>query len=561
MRRLHCTRAAVVAAAVAVQAPVAAVQQLPPSAPAISEPASNLTIFVRGVPIGSEQSAVTRGADGWTIVGSGRIGAPLDIVTKRLQVRYDPNWRPLELTMDATVRGEAQTLKTTVNGNTITNDMKTGANSAVTTAMTEADVLLTNFGFAAYEALGARLKSAASGSTIPGYVTPQVPITIKVGESSPGRIQTASQSIETQHTHITITPLGVGAAIEADIWADGNGRLLRLSIPAQALEVVREDIASVAARVVPISRPNDEPFRIPSVGFSLAGTISKPAGSGGKPLPAVVFVGGSGPTDRDEQIAGIPIIGELAGAVADAGFLTLRYDKRGVGQSGGRIESAALTDLAEDLRAAVKLLSARKDVDAKRIAVVGRSEGGLVALIAGSQEKRIAAIGLLAASGIAGSDLILEQQQRMLARTQLSEIEKQSRVETQKRLNEVVITGKGWELLPPEARHIADDAEFRSLLVADPAKIIPSVKQPLLVLQGELDTQVAPVNADRLEALARKRKKAPLVEVVKLPGINHLLVAATTGEVEEYALLKNKHVSAAVANAVVTWLNNTLAAE
>lgn len=561
MRLLHCTRAAVVLAAVAIEAPVAAVQQLPPTAPAISEPASNLTIFLRGVPIGSEQSALTRGAGGWTIVGSGRIGAPLDIVTKRLQVRYDSDWNPLELTMDATVRGETQTLKATVTGDTITNAMTTGTASAVTTATTAATVLLTNFAFAAYEALGVRLKSAATGSTIPAYVAPQAPIAIKVGESSAERIQTASQLIETRHTHITITPVGGGPALEADIWADGNGRLLRLSIPAQALEIVREDVASVAARNVPVSRPNDEQFRIPSIGFSLAGTISKPADSGGKRLPAVVFVGGSGATDRDEQIAGIPVIGQLASAVADAGFLTLRYDKRGVGQSGGRIESAALTDLAEDLRAAVKLLSGRKDVDARRIAVVGHSAGGLVALIAGSNEKRIAAVALLAANGIAGSDLVLEQQQHILARTPLSELEKQSRVETQKRLNEAVINGKGWELLPPEVRRTADNAEYQSVLMADPAKIVPNVKQPLLILQGELDTQVAPVNADRLEALARKRKNAPPVEVVKLPGINHLLVAATTGEIEEYGLLKDKHVSPAVANALVTWLKNTLAAK
>ena len=64
---------------------------------------------------------------------------------------------------------------------------------------------------------------------------------------------------------------------------------------------------------------------------------------------------------------------------------------------------------------------------------------------------------------------------------------------------------------------------------------MPDVRQPILIVQGELDTQVEPSNADRLEALARKRKNAPPVEVVKVPGVNHLLVPATTGEVDEYA--------------------------
>ena len=62
-----------------------------------------------------------------------------------------------------------------------------------------------------------------------------------------------------------------------------------------------------------------------------------------------MLVAGSGPVDRDETVAGIPIFGQLASALADAGYLVVRYDKRGVGQSGGRPESATLSDYAEDV--------------------------------------------------------------------------------------------------------------------------------------------------------------------------------------------------------------------
>src|SRR6185436_1773659 len=127
-----------------------------------------------------------------------------------------------------------------------------------------------------------------------------------------------------------------------------------------------------------ISRPNDTTVNIPSNGFTLAATLSRPASSSAAKLPAVVLVGASGPTDRDGMAAGIPILGQIAGALADAGYIVVRYDKRGIGQSGGRPESASMTDYADDLRAAVKLLADRKDVDQKRIAVVGHSEGGLV---------------------------------------------------------------------------------------------------------------------------------------------------------------------------------------
>jgi hypothetical protein len=288
--------------------------------------------------------------------------------------------------------------------------------------------------------------------------------------------------------------------------------------------------------------------------------LSRPAGDSAARLPAVVLVSGSGPTDRDEVAYGIPIFGQLAGAIADGGFIVVRYDKRGVGQSGGRQESATIADYADDLRAAVNFLADRKDVDPKRIAVVGHSEGGAVALIAASKDKKIAAVGLVAASGVSGADLVLQQQEHMLDRSKISDADKQAKIALQKKIQQAVITGTGWDDVPAALRKQVDNPEFQSLLLFDPAKTMPDVRQPMLVVQGELDTQVEPSNADRLEALARKRKNAPPVQVVKVPGVNHLLVPAATGEVDEYASLSGKPLSPAVTSAIVSWLQHTLGA-
>jgi fermentation-respiration switch protein FrsA (DUF1100 family) len=121
-----------------------------------------------------------------------------------------------------------------------------------------------------------------------------------------------------------------------------------------------------------------------------------------------------------------------------------------------------------------------------------------------------------------------------------------------------VITGKGLEQLPPEVRRTVDNAEYQGVLTSDPAKLVASVRQPLLIIQGALDTQVEPQNADRLETLARARKNSPPVEVVRVPGVNHLLVAATTGEFDEYGTLKDKQVSPQVTETLATWLKKTL---
>src|SRR5262249_51889855 len=151
----------------------------------------------------------------------------------------------------------------------IANELITGPQPANTTVMTDAELLLPTAFFAPYEALAARLRTAANGSKLSAYAAPQIPFTVNVGESVSERIQTASEFIDARHTRLTFTAPNM-TTVECELWGDTSGRLLRFHIPSQFLEVVREDIASVAARNVPISRPNDEQVRVPSTGFNLA---------------------------------------------------------------------------------------------------------------------------------------------------------------------------------------------------------------------------------------------------------------------------------------------------
>jgi pimeloyl-ACP methyl ester carboxylesterase len=518
---------------------------------------STFMIFVQAVQVGSEQIAVTRSAEGWSILSTGRIGAPFDVTARRMEVRYTPDWKPVEFTIDATVRNQLQAIHTTFDGTTAKNDITIAG--VVTTKSDTVDantILLAGALFAPYEAVAARLRTAAPDTTFAVYVLPQGSLTLKVVDSTTEQIQTSSRLITARRTHVTLSTANM--PLDVNIWGDENGRLLRLTVPAQNVDVARDDIASVASRQIVISRPNDERVRIPANGFTLAGTVSKPPAASSSPLPAVVLVGGSGSGDRDGLAFGVPTLGELAGVIADAGFVVLRYDKRGMGQSGGRPETAGLTDFSDDQRAAIKFLSARKDVDNKRIAVGGHSEGGLISLLSALGEKRVAAVVLIATPGMSGSDLVLAQQRHLLSRSNLADADKQTRIDLQKRINEAARTGKGLEVFPPDVRRQIDNAEFQSLLNSDPAKLVPGVRQPILIVQGLLDTQVTPDNADLLEALARARKQPAVVDVVRVPGVNHLLTQGTTGEVDEYATLPDRHVSAAVSGAVAAWLTKTM---
>jgi dipeptidyl aminopeptidase/acylaminoacyl peptidase len=294
----------------------------------------------------------------------------------------------------------------------------------------------------------------------------------------------------------------------------------------------------------------------------LAGTLSRPAGaaSPGTRYPAVVLVGGSGPTDRDEFVAGIPIFAQLAGALADAGFIVVRYDKRGVGQSGGRAETAGLEQYAEDATAALRFLRGRKDVDRKRLAMAGHSEGGWTAMLAARSTKDISALVLIATPGVTGADLILAQQEHLLKAMNLKPEEQQAKVDLQKKIQKAVMSGTGWQDVPADLRKQADTPWFRSFLTFDPVKVMAKVRQPVLIVQGDLDRQIFAPQADRLAQMARARKGRAGQEVtlVHVPGVNHLLVPATTGEVDEYQKLPDKNVSKSVLTPIVDWLKKTL---
>ena len=311
---------------------------------------------------------------------------------------------------------------------------------------------------------------------------------------------------------------------------------------------------------------------VPANGFSLAATISKPVApaepapvAGRKPaplrLPAVILVSGSTPSDRDEIVSGIPIFAQLANALADAGYLVVRYDERGMGQSGGRPESATFEEFATDARAVFTYLAKRKDVDPKRISMIGYGEGGWVALIVAAREQRLAAVALIATPAVSGTELVLEQQRQLFERSGTTGPAQQAAaIEQQKSILDAVTTGKGWEKLPPDIRRRVDTPLYRSFLMFDPAQMIARTRQPMLIVQPALDREVPSHHGQQLAQLGRSRQRAKSTDFAQLAGVNHLLARATTGDVAEYGTLPERAVSPAAILELTSWLTKALPA-
>jgi pimeloyl-ACP methyl ester carboxylesterase len=535
------------------------------AAPAPAQPApaadgnTQFLVFFRGTPVGREEVVVLKVQEGWVVRGTSRLGQPIDITSRVAEVRYDAEWRPTSLHIDGIVRGQDVSLKTAFSNGRASNAIAVqGKEQATEDAVAPDTVVLPNAFLGSYAALARRLQGKTAGAELRGYIAPQAEVAIRVVSVAPERIETPKAVINvTRYALIVANPPPAGD-LPMNLWADQNGDLIRMQLPTQQLELAREDIASAASRTAAFSLPGDEPVTIPALGFNLAGTLTRP--NTATTAPALILIGGSGPTDRDETVAGIPIFGQVARDLVDAGFAVVRYDKRGVGQSGGRAESATIADFAEDARAVLNWLEDQTGIDKDRIGVVGHSEGALAAmLLAGRERGKVKAMALIAAPSTNGATIVLEQQKHMLSKMPIEDAERAEKVALQEKINNAVIKGTGWNDIPEGARRVADTPWFYSFLTFDPKKAMNDTRQPVLIVQGELDTQVMPYHADQLAGLARARRSKATVEVVKVPGVNHLLVPAKTGDVSEYGTLgADAKVSAQITSAIAAFMTKAL---
>ncbi|HEX5723855.1 MAG TPA: alpha/beta hydrolase, partial [Longimicrobiaceae bacterium] len=152
-----------------------------------------------------------------------------------------------------------------------------------------------------------------------------------------------------------------------------------------------------------------EPVRIrTAAGHTLAGTLTLPKGARG-PVPAVVTITGSSPQDRDNNTPyGGPyrIFRQVADTLGRREIAVLRMDDRGIGESTGDFASATTADRADDIRAGIAYLRGRGEIDGWRVALVGLSEGGMIAPMIAAADTGLAGIVLLAGPGSTGREVM-----------------------------------------------------------------------------------------------------------------------------------------------------------
>ncbi|MFN0056815.1 MAG: alpha/beta hydrolase family protein [Planctomycetota bacterium] len=258
----------------------------------------------------------------------------------------------------------------------------------------------------------------------------------------------------------------------------------------------------------PVRRCSYEEIRFRNLDVELAGTIVWPVGRG--PFPAAVVICGSSPEGRrdGEDAWGYRGWGEV---LAERGVATLVYDKRGVGESGGKPQQWTLFNLADDALAGVQALRLRKEIDPARVGLVGLSQGGWVAPIAAAKDSAIAFMILqvppavsVAAQEIDAVAAALSSESAVEAGIRAADIV--AAQEFEREMFEVAYGRKPWlefERLAvaaskqPWAKFIdipktESDLEWWRRNEFDPATTLRSVHCPVLALFGEDDLLVPP---------------------------------------------------------------------
>jgi alpha/beta superfamily hydrolase len=292
---------------------------------------------------------------------------------------------------------------------------------------------------------------------------------------------------------------------------------------------------------------------IPAGGVVLSGTLTTPVGEG--QFPAALLIAGSGPLDRDGNHKRLPLAvsRDLAQILSDAGWASLRFDKRGVGESTGDYLSAGFYDELTDATAALRWLKSRPNISA--VVPIGHSAGALFAAemsAAGDAETgaillsytfRTGAETLVWQAGEIGQTV--PQWVKTLLKVFGTSIEKQQ----SKALTKLKNTSK--DVVRIQGQRI-NAKWMREFLAYDPEPVLRKTTSALLVITGSKDVQVNPADISAIASLSKDQVTAMLIS-----DVDHILRTETNeiSNPKQYKKQAAKPIDDRVVDALVTWLS------
>lgn len=370
-----------------------------------------------------------------------------------------------------------------------------------------------------------------------------------------------SQSFDVKGKTVAVDKFRILTAqnLTIEIWADKDRLPLLITVPIQGVKVVRGDAEDLADIVFPKPKTNDEnaDFKSEEVSFQngnvkLVGTLTIPKNSNA-PLPAAILITGSGSQDRDGSVGVFNIYKIIAETLSSNGVAVLRVDDRGVGKSViPKGELTSYSDLVNDSRAAFEYLLTRKEIDPKRIAYIGHSEGSETALILAGEDKRVAAIVLLAGTSRPVGDVAREQSIYQMALQETIDPSDETKFpQVAQTILKMFADAKA-----QKANEQKDNLSwFREHNASNPSMLAMHVSCPVLIMNGERDALVLSYHAIELsQALAKGGNKNVRLRI--FPNLTHLF---TPSNLDKSAADKVTEIDKEFLQALQEWMKKTFA--
>ena len=324
-----------------------------------------------------------------------------------------------------------------------------------------------------------------------------------------------------------------------DVVVDDQGCMLAATLAAYGITFERRDVADIAVEGA-YTAPPGAPYTATDVkisapqGHVLAGTLTLPKRRGR--VPAVVMITGISKHERNEGLPPFTPFRDIADVLGRAGIAVLRVDDRGVGASTGDFDKATSFDEADDVRTELAWLKKQPQIDPKRVGLVGHSEGGFIALVVAAGDPSLAAIVLLAGSGVPGEQLNTWQT-----------------IQTVEHDPAIAPAARAAEIKKQLADRSDWSARDKAFVAADPADYARKVKTPALIVQGGSDLHVPPRSAERLVATMRGAGNRDVTAVI-IPHLSHTLCPDIIGSIQAWSWLPSRRLSHELLETTSRWL-------
>ena len=308
--------------------------------------------------------------------------------------------------------------------------------------------------------------------------------------------------------------------------------------------------------LLPACARQPQPARIEEItfeseSFHIVGDLRLPEGTA--PFPVVLFVHGDGGADRTQFGAYLPIMERML----RSGYAVFSWDKPGTSESTGQLNGVRVYhQRAQIILDAIEVMKKHPDIEVSRIGLWGISQAAWVMPLVLSQSEDIAFMICVSCAGTAGVDQMAYQiisqticdgvpeEKDAQLKTLLSELDEARTFETYEEyvyyrevlaaLEEIgseITSGFGVPGVIPEQAWQANDPEIEGWW--NPLRVIEQTRIPVLVINGDKDTNMDPIQGAYAWRKALEQAGNPNSRVELLPGVNHFMLVSESSCIEK----------------------------